>query len=213
MRVALVIAGPFPAFRGSQVLVGHLADGLRSRGHMVDLVTYGSWLADCPGPGARRVAVDVALTARLVARIRRERIDVVHAHNYEAAIAGLVAARLTGRPLVYHGHCAMGDELPTYFASPWLRTLAARVGHALDVHVPRRADFCIAVTEEQIGYLSLPTRPTKASDSRSKTFGASSVELDAINPEDLRSFVRYVIEFHLPRGQLDIQVRRASARF
>jgi len=148
MRVALVIAGPFPAFRGSQVLVGHLADGLRSRGHMVDLVTYGSWLADCPGPGARRVAVDVALTARLVARIRRERIDVVHAHNYEAAIAGLVAARLTGRPLVYHGHCAMGDELPTYFASPWLRTLAARVGHALDVHVPRRADFCIAVTDE-----------------------------------------------------------------
>jgi len=71
----------------------------------------------------------------------------------------------------------------------------------------------VAVTEEQIGYLSLPTRPTKASDSRSKTFGASSVELDAINPEDLRSFVRYVIEFHLPRGQLDIQVRRASARF
>jgi glycosyltransferase involved in cell wall biosynthesis len=125
-----------------------MADGLRSRGHTVELVTYGSWLAESPGPGARRMAMDVALLARLVARIRRERIDVVHAHNYEAAIAGLVAARLTGRPLVYHGHCAMGDELPTYFASPRLRALAARVGHALDEHVPRRADFCIAVTDE-----------------------------------------------------------------
>jgi glycosyltransferase involved in cell wall biosynthesis len=148
MRVALVIAGPFPAFRGSQVLVGHIADGLRSRGHMVELVTYGTRLAKCPGPGVRRVVVDAGLVVQLVARVWRERIDVIHAHNYEAAIAGLMAARITGRPLVYHGHCAMADELPTYATAPWARRLAARIGRLLDEHVPRRADFCIAVTDE-----------------------------------------------------------------
>jgi glycosyltransferase involved in cell wall biosynthesis len=148
MRVALVIAGPFPAFRGSQVLVGHIADGLRSRGHSVELVTYGAALAERPGPGVARLALDVLLVARLVQCIWRERIDVVHAHNYEAAIAGLVAARVTGRPLVYHGHSVLAEELPTYAASPWLRRLAARVGRLLDAHVPRRADFCIAVTDE-----------------------------------------------------------------
>ena len=148
MRVALVIAGPFPAFRGSQVLVSHIADGLRSRGHTVELVTYGTRLADRPGPGASRLVLDAALLVRLVVRIWRERIDVIHAHNYEAAIAGIVAARLTGRPVVYHGHCAMGDELPTYMTSPRLRRMAARIGRFLDEHVPRRADFCITVTGE-----------------------------------------------------------------
>ena len=148
MRVALVIAGPFPAFRGSQVLVSHIADGLRSRGHTVELVTYGTRLADRPGPGASRLVLDVALLVRLFVRIWRERIDVIHAHNYEAAIAGIVAARLTGRPVVYHGHCAMGDELPTYMTSPRLRRMAARIGRFLDEHVPRRADFCITVTGE-----------------------------------------------------------------
>ena len=43
----------------------------------------------------------------------------------------------------------------------------------------------IAVTPEQIEEWSLPTRPTKASDSRAKTFGSAiSVELDAIAPDD-----------------------------
>ena len=41
MRIALVIAGPYPAFRGSHVLVSHLAAGLQQRGHRVSLVTYG----------------------------------------------------------------------------------------------------------------------------------------------------------------------------
>ena len=148
MRVALVVAGPFPAFRGSQVLVGHVADGLRSRGHTVELVTYGSRLADRPGPHPARLALDAALLARLVACVWRRRIDVIHAHNYEAAVAGLCAARLTGRPLVYHGHSAMADELPLYAATPRLRRIAIRLGRALDRHVPRRADFCIAVTDE-----------------------------------------------------------------
>jgi len=146
MRVALVLAGPSSAPRGSQVLVRQLALGLAGRGHVVRLVTYRGRRIGAPGPRLGRVLGDLALTARLWRVVARDPIDVIHAHNYEAAIAGLVVARLTGRPLVYHGHSALAEELPLYFTSPLARRLAGGVGRALDAEVPRRADFCIAVT-------------------------------------------------------------------
>src|SRR5206468_2197379 len=105
-------------------------------------------LAGPPGPRVGRLLSDLWLTGRLWRLVAREPIDVVHAHNYEAAIAGLVVARLTGRPLVYHGHSALAEELPLYFTNPLVRRLAARLGRSLDAQVPRRADFCIAVTDE-----------------------------------------------------------------
>jgi glycosyltransferase involved in cell wall biosynthesis len=148
MRIALVLAGPFPDLRGSQVLVRQLADGIRGRGHAVHLVTYGAVPPPRPGPQLGRLARDAALTARLWRTVRRAGIDVIHAHNYEAAIAALLVGRATGRPVVYHGHNALAEELPLYFRGALGRRLAARVGRGLDSHVPRRADFCIAVTEE-----------------------------------------------------------------
>jgi 1,2-diacylglycerol 3-alpha-glucosyltransferase len=148
MRVALVVAGPYPALRGSQVLVQHLARGLGDRGHRVHLVTYGRRLADRPGPCVARLGFDLALVARLWRMVRHARIDVIHAHNYEAAIAGLAVARVTSRPLVYHGHCALEEELPTYASGRSGRSVLRRLGRFLDTQVPRRADFCVAVTEE-----------------------------------------------------------------
>ncbi|QIG49450.1 hypothetical protein G5V57_18045 [Nordella sp. HKS 07] len=62
----------------------------------------------------------------------------------------------------------------------------------------------IAVTPEQIETWNLPTRPTKASDTRAKNFGAISVELDAIAPDDLRDLVESAINEHLPQDQLEI---------
>jgi hypothetical protein len=56
----------------------------------------------------------------------------------------------------------------------------------------------IAVTPEQITAWSLPSRPTKKSDRRSKNFGAISVELDAIEPNQLRDLIERAIERHLP---------------
>ncbi len=109
MRVALVLAGPYSAPRGSQVLVRQLASGLRERGHEVRLVTYGDRPNGPPGPRLSRLALDVRLVARLWRTVRRHAIDVVHAHNYEAAIAGLIVARASGRPLVYHGHSALAE--------------------------------------------------------------------------------------------------------
>jgi hypothetical protein len=59
----------------------------------------------------------------------------------------------------------------------------------------------LAVTPEQISQWRLPTRPTKSSDTRSKGFGAVSVELDAIPPQRLRDLVEEAIERHLPPEQ------------
>ena len=62
----------------------------------------------------------------------------------------------------------------------------------------------IAVTEEQIELWNLPTRPTKTSDKRAKNFDDISVELDAIEPNRLRSIVSDAIEIHLPQQQFEV---------
>jgi hypothetical protein len=62
----------------------------------------------------------------------------------------------------------------------------------------------IAVTPEQIDAWDLPTRPTKTSDTRSKGFGEISVELDAIEPDQLRELVQEAIERHLPQHQFEV---------
>jgi hypothetical protein len=63
----------------------------------------------------------------------------------------------------------------------------------------------LAVTRRQITNWSLPSRPTKKSDTRAKRFGSDlSVELDAIDPNRLRSIVQAAIERHLPARQFEI---------
>jgi hypothetical protein len=71
----------------------------------------------------------------------------------------------------------------------------------------------VAVTPDQIRAWDLPSRLTKASDTRSKNFGDISVELDAIPPDLLRNLVEGVIERHLPRRQFEIlKIAEASER-
>jgi hypothetical protein len=52
----------------------------------------------------------------------------------------------------------------------------------------------VAVNPSQITQMGLPTRPTKSSDSRSKSFQGESVEVDAIRPADLRALASEAIE-------------------
>jgi hypothetical protein len=68
----------------------------------------------------------------------------------------------------------------------------------------------IAVTEEQIEDWNLPTRPTKKTDTRSKSFKGESVDLDAIPPEELRRLARKVIEQHVDQHQLNV-LRKVEA--
>jgi hypothetical protein len=62
----------------------------------------------------------------------------------------------------------------------------------------------VAVTSHQIEMWDLPTRPTKATDTRSKNFGDISVELDAIPPDTLRALVELCIQRHLPIRQFEM---------
>ena len=61
----------------------------------------------------------------------------------------------------------------------------------------------IAVTPEQVERWSLPTRPTKRTDTRAKYFKGDSVEVDAIPPNQLRSLVAECIERHVDEDQLE----------
>ena len=148
MRIAHAIAGPYPAFRGSQVLVAQLVAGLRERGHLVDVVSYGSWMAERPGFHPGRVPLDLVLVVKLARAVRAGGIEVVHAHNYEAATAALLVSRWTGVPFVFHGHSAMADEMPLYAAGPGGARLLSRMGAFLDGTIPRAAAACLAVTDE-----------------------------------------------------------------
>jgi hypothetical protein len=72
-----------------------------------------------------------------------------------------------------------------------------------DIHFER-----VAVTERQIHDLSLPTRPTKGTDSRSKNFAGASVEVDAIPPGELRLLVDRCIVQHV--GEQALEVNRVA---
>jgi hypothetical protein len=66
-----------------------------------------------------------------------------------------------------------------------------------DIHFQR-----VAVNREQIVAMNLPTRPTKKTDSRSKTFEGESVEVDAIEPGVLRSMTEDCILQHVDADEM-----------
>jgi hypothetical protein len=69
----------------------------------------------------------------------------------------------------------------------------------------------LAVTREQIAAWSLPTRPTKMADTRSKMFDGDSVELDAIPAWRLRQIVNDAIERHIDPVALEATKRTEAA--
>jgi len=80
-----------------------------------------------------------------------------------------------------------------------LRELAPGV----EIHFER-----LAVLPWQIEEWKLPTRPTKKTDPRAKNFVGDSVELDAIEPDQLRQIVLDAIEQHISPN--DVRVLRAA---
>lgn len=61
----------------------------------------------------------------------------------------------------------------------------------------------VAIKEHQIHEWNLPTRPTKLSDQRSKTFKGESCELDAIKPDKLKSLVESCILNHISISEIE----------
>jgi hypothetical protein len=71
----------------------------------------------------------------------------------------------------------------------------------------------LAVTRMQIWELDLPTRPTKQSDTRARSFDGGSVEVDAIAPTILRQIVEDAITQHIEAEALRLdQVAEQSER-
>lgn len=68
----------------------------------------------------------------------------------------------------------------------------------------------LAVNENQIVAMDLPTRPTKRSDTRSKNFVGESVEVDAIAPDVLRQMVEDAITSHIDDEALEAELHAES---
>ncbi len=166
LKVAVVGACPYPVPQGSQVFLRNTALAIEEAGHRAQLVVYGYGLGeDSSGldihrgakfPGARKTTagpsfakpiLDAALVHTLRRVVRREGIDVVDAHNYEGLLVALAARK---RPIVYHAHNAMADELPYYFSNP---DYAATLGAWLDKTFPKRADRIVAPHDTLKEYL------------------------------------------------------------
>jgi protein involved in polysaccharide export with SLBB domain/glycosyltransferase involved in cell wall biosynthesis len=172
-RVAIVAACPFPSLRGSQVLVRETAEALARAGHAVHVVTYPTAqhlvpieriaihrAAKLPGLwtarpfGWQKLVLDVLLAWRLWQVVRRQRIDVIHAHNLEAPLIAYLVRALTGVPVVYHAHNALADELPCYFRAAVARRLAGWVGRRSDRMLARRSDYTVALSDRLAAYLA-----------------------------------------------------------
>jgi glycosyltransferase involved in cell wall biosynthesis len=166
LRIAMVGACPFPVAQGSQVYLADTARQAAAAGHQVHLIVYGYGLGDPPadlrihrcaavpgqgktlaGPSFAKAILDLALVGKVRRVIREQRVDIVHAHNYEGLAVALAARK---RPIVYHAHNAMADELPYYFGGvAWAR----RFGQRLDQTLPKRADACVVPHERLRNYL------------------------------------------------------------
>jgi hypothetical protein len=84
----------------------------------------------------------------------------------------------------------LGDHDPSGLAA-WqhVQTKLREFAPDVDIEFER-----LAVTEGQIAAYDLPTRPTKITDSRAKTFVGESVEVDAIPSRHLRHIVENAID-------------------
>ncbi len=163
----MVAACPFPANHGSAASIREMSDTLSDMGHSVHIVTYPTGQEEIPirrakvhrtaafrpetnakvGPSSEKFLLDFHLLRLLCRVIRQERIDIIHAHNYEGALIGVMAKWLTGRPLLYNAVNLMTDELAGYrFIRPaWLAHGLAR---GLDWFIPIFPDHITAVSPE-----------------------------------------------------------------
>lgn len=121
-RIALMLESDGPG--GAEMMLFRFACELRARGHVVVPVGPAKgigWLGELLR-GAGFVPETVNITARwldvqrvrALTRIFREhRVDLVHSHEFEMAVYGSVAARVTGRPhiITMHGGTTVTNAL------------------------------------------------------------------------------------------------------
>ena len=164
-RIAVVGACPYPVAQGSQVYLTETARVWQELGHEAHLVVYDYGTGEPPsdlkvhrapvgfhgkisaGPSWAKPIQDWRMVRALKRILAQEQIDVIDAHNYE----GLMVALATGfRPIIYHAHNAMVDELPSYRG---FRAIGVHLGRYLDRRYPRQADHVVVPHDRLADYL------------------------------------------------------------
>jgi glycosyltransferase involved in cell wall biosynthesis len=166
LSVAVVAACPFPVNYGSPAAIRELSAALSEMGIDIHIVTYPhgqdlpvgkaqlhrvaqkrQYRPPAAGPSGEKLYFDFLMLGELAKVVRQQKIDVIHAHNYEGALIGIFGKFVTGRPLIYQSVCLMADELSSYrFIKPAF--IAKWIGTVLDWFVPLFPDHTIAVTQE-----------------------------------------------------------------
>ena len=169
--IAMVAACPFPANHGTPAAIREMSEALARRGHSIRVVTYPlhdgipvrgiaidrvshvGWNRGISvGPSYRRLIFDLLLAPKLLQVVREHQIELIHTHNYEAALVGGFVGWLTGVPVIYNAINTMISELPSFaFVRP--RALGIGLARMLDYVVPRIADLIVADTEELRSFL------------------------------------------------------------
>lgn len=173
-NVLMIAACPFPANHGSAASIREMSEALVKLGHTVHVVAYpiqenipisGVHIhrVNFPfmkpgkvkvGPGVEKFFYDPLMILKSIQLIFKFKIDVIHAHNYEAALIGWFGKVFSGRPMLYNAVTSMEDELPTYnFIKP--RKLAVWLGRLLDSLVPRSGNVVTVVSDALKDFLIL----------------------------------------------------------
>ena len=164
--IAVVAACPFPVNYGSPAAIRELSATLSEMGYDMHIVTYphGENLSvgkahlhrvapnhqfrpAAAGPSGEKLYFDFLLLGKICQTVWREKVDLIHAHNYEGVLAGIFGKFVTRKPLIYQSVSLMSDELASYsFIKPAF--IAKWLGAFLDWFVPIWPDHIIAVTQE-----------------------------------------------------------------
>jgi len=165
VRLALLLAAPFPLHQGSQAFVSAQARALRRAGATPEVVCYGASdgsSADVPivatapivtasklrsSASPAKLVTDLALGRVLARAHRRMPFEAILAHNSEAAAIALAMRRRLGIPVVYVVHTLLRHELSAY-GPPGLGALLDRVGGLVERALARRADATLVLCDE-----------------------------------------------------------------
>jgi 1,2-diacylglycerol 3-alpha-glucosyltransferase len=172
LKVCVLAACPFPANHGTPGSIRELAEAVAERGHEVHVVCYHmgedlplrnvhlhripDWTGErtvTVGPTRRRPLYDLQMVFKTMKIMRRFRLDLMHAHGYEAALVAACCRPFVRRPILYSAHNSMGDELASYSAFRSKR-LANCLAWALDRTVPRIGDRCVPHSENLSRFLA-----------------------------------------------------------
>lgn len=161
LKVCVLAACPFPANHGTPGSIRELVEATAERGHEVHVVTYHigeslplrnvhlhripDWTGErkiTVGPTKYRPLYDFQMVLKTLQVLRRNKVDLIHAHGYEAALVAACCHPFVRKPVVYSAHNSMGDELASYnfFRS---KRMANGLAWLLDRTVPRIGDRCI----------------------------------------------------------------------